>query len=206
MSVKNQASIVAAIGATGSGKSAWVKQQLKKAKPGRILIWDPQEEYGEFGQVFTSRAELAAAVRAAGRAGKLAAVYRPGNVVSEYEAQFDWFCQLAYAWERCCILVEELADVTKPQKAPEGWSVLTRKGRHKGLRIIAASQRPAQVDKDFFGQATMIHCGRLNYAADVKCMADVLGVGAADISGMKPLDWVERDMGSGETRRGRLTF
>jgi hypothetical protein len=200
----NVASIAAAIGASGSGKSLWVKQQLAKAKPRRLIVWDPQGEYGDHGEVFTDRSRLLEAVAAAGARGELRAVYRPGDELSRYADRFGWLCQLVYAWGACSFVVEELADVTRPSWAPDHWSVITRKGRHRALRVVAASQRPASVDKDFFGNCTLIHCGRLNYAADVKVMADVLGVPQGDLIGLAPLDWIERDMQTGKTRRGKL--
>lgn len=201
MSSKNVASIVAAIGASGSGKSAWIKEQLGKGKPKRLLIWDPQCEYSEFGTVYKDGGKLLDAVTAGAR---FQAVYQPGDRLSLYADRFAWFCKLAYALGDLVLVVEELADVTKPSWAPDSWSVVTRKGRHKALRVIAASQRPASVDKDFFGNCTMIHCGRLNYAQDVKTMAGVLGVPEDCITALLPLQFVERNMATGALREATL--
>lgn len=199
----NAASIVAAIGATGSGKSLWVKQGIQSNKPARLLIWDPQGEYAEFGQVFTNGQRLFDHVA---RAKKFAAVYQPGDLLSLYEARFDWFCKLAYALGDLLMVVEELADVTEPSHAPDSWSVITRKGRHKKLRVVAMSQRPASVDKDFFSNCTMIHCGRVLYSEDVKTMARVLGNGVSqtEIQAMAQLEFIEKNMLTGELRRGKL--
>lgn len=200
--------IVAAIGASGSGKSAWIKQQLARGRPRRLLVWDPQGEYGDFGAVFAEgeRGALADGCIGAGAKGAFAAIYRPGNTLTDYAPRFDWFCRLAYAWGNCTVIADELADVTKPGWAPDGWSLITRKGRHAGLRLIGAAQRAALIDKTFFGLATMIHCGRQSYKADVATMADVLAVPAEQIIALKPLEWIERNMSTGETRRGTLTF
>lgn len=198
----NAASIVAVIGASGSGKSLWIKRQLKRANDARLLIWDPQGEYAAFGRVFTDRAALVDAIRAG--CGRFRAVYQPGDRATLYPARFDWFCRLAYAIGNLTLIVEELADVTTPQRAPDAWSVITRKGRHKGLRIVAASQRPAGVDKDFFGNCTLIHCGRLVFDNDVRTMARVLSRPDADLVALAPLAFIERDMTTGETRTGAL--
>ena len=197
----NAASIVAAIGASGSGKSAWIKQQLAERPPSRLLVWDPQGEYGKFGRVFTDRVKLIGYVRAA---PEFAAVYQPGDRLSEYAARFDWLCRLAYALGDLVLVVEELADVTTASWAPDSWSVVTRKGRHKALRIVAASQRPAKVDKDFFGNCTLIHCGRLNFRPDLVTMAGVLGVEVERLGALPELAYVERNMASGATREGTL--
>lgn len=47
---KLNAAITAVLGASGSGKSLYLKQSLARIKPGRLLIWDPQGEYGAFGE------------------------------------------------------------------------------------------------------------------------------------------------------------
>jgi hypothetical protein len=134
----------------------------------------------------------------------MAAVFRPGNRPSDYAGRFYWLCRLAYAWRNCTIVAEELGDVTKAGWAPDGWSLLTRKGRHAGLRLIGAAQRPAVIDKTFFGRATLIHCGRLNYSGDFKVMADVLQIPGEDITALRPLECIERNMQTGQTRRGTL--
>ena len=48
-------------------------------------------------------------------------------------------------------------------------------GRHKGLKVIGASQRPASIDKDFLGNCMAIHIGRLAYAEDVRAVAKGIG-------------------------------
>jgi len=198
----NDASIVAVIGASGSGKSLWIKQQLKRHRPGRLLIWDPQAEYQAHGRTFTDRAAMAEAITK-GR-GAFRCIYSPGDRATLYPARFDWFCRLAYALGNLTLIVEELADVTTPQRAPDAWSVITRKGRHKGLRIVAASQRPAGVDKDFFGNCTLIHCGRLVFDNDVRTMERVLARPDADLMKLSPLAYIERNMATGECRTGTV--
>lgn len=199
----NTASIIAAIGATGSGKSAWIKAELQKKRPQRLLVWDPQGEYHAHGTIFTDRVRLVDAVQ---RTPSFAYVYRPGDAASRYAERFDWLCRLAYALGDLVLVIEELADVTTPSRAPDGWSIVTRKGRHKALRVVASSQRPASVDKDFFGNCTMIHCGRLNYEADLRVMANVLRVPVEQLAGLAPLAYVERNMLTGQTRTGKLTL
>jgi hypothetical protein len=60
------------------------------------------------------------------------------------------------------------------------------------------------IDKTFFGRATLIHCGRLNYSGDFKVMADVLQIPGEDITALRPLECIERNMQTGQTRRGTL--
>ena len=81
-------------------------------------------------------------------------------------------------------------------------------GRHRPhlLTIIGTSQRPAQVDKDFLGNADVIHCGRLVAKGDSQAAAEVLGVDRRELMQMADLHWIERRQGDTEPRRGVLSF
>lgn len=208
------AAVVAAFGGTGTGKSAWIKSGLRSVKPSRLLIWDPMEEYAEHGDVFSSQAELIEAVR---HASEFQAIYRPGDQLSTFGAKFDRLCRLAWALGNLTFVVDELADVTTPTRAPDAWGAITRRGRHRGIRCIAASQRPASVDKSLFSNLTFVHVGRLTYGADQEVMAAVLSLGPVQvgerqvsgpqqIAGLLDLEFFERNMLTGEGRRSRLAF
>lgn len=202
----NKARIEAVFGAPGSGKSARVKQCLAREKPSRLLIWDPLAEYGEFGRPVPDLAAVLALLKGAGRRGKFSLCYTPRGGLAAWRKQFDAFCKLAYAAGGAWLVVDELADVTEPGWAPDGWSMATRKGRHQGMTIIGASQRPASVDKDFFGTATTISTGRLNFDGDVRVLANVLRVPAERIVALPPLQYLERDMQTGQLTEGVLAF
>jgi hypothetical protein len=206
VAISHEARINAFMGASGSGKSAAIKQAITKAKPARLLIWDPQTEYRALGAVVRSLAVLRGELGKAGARGKFALVFAPAADPRLMQKQFDLVCQMVYLAGHATIVAEELSDVTQPAWAPLGWSIVTRKGRHRGLRVYGASQRPAAIDKDFFGNATVIRTGRLNYAADVKTMADVLDVAGDEIRELPALAWIERDMQNGKVRRGKIEF
>jgi hypothetical protein len=42
------------------------------------------------------------------------------------------------------------------------------------MMLIGVAQRPANVDKDFFGNCSEIRCYRVNYEEDCKVMANVM--------------------------------
>ncbi len=79
-------------------------------------------------------------------------------------------------------------------------------GRHRGLRVIGASQRPASIDKDFLGNCTTIHTGRLAYHEDVRAVAKAMGGDEAGIAALKPLEWIEKNMQTGQISRGVIAF
>ena len=190
-----EAKIVVVTGSSGSGKSLWTKQQIKGAK--RLIIWDIDDEYS--GSVrgverVTSIKELAAKLKKA-KTGKFAYV---GKV-----SDFELFCRAAFAWANCTCVVEELADVTTPAKAPEGWGQLVRRGRKYGIEIYAVTQRPSESDKTIIGNASIIHAGRMNRAQDRAYMAKEMDIRLEVITDLKPLEYVEK-YDNGETKRGKV--
>jgi hypothetical protein len=173
---RNKADIIAVMGASGTGKSSYIKGELLK-RYDRLLVWSPLEDtddYGGFsgGVVVRSRiTELVANVQGDARA----IVYQPTGDKKAVDRQFDAFCRIA--WEMgqgTKVLVEELSGVTMPSWSPPAWRKLSTAGRHKGLTVIGVAQRPANIDKDFLGNCTEIRCYRLNYGNDAKTMADAL--------------------------------
>jgi len=195
-----RAEFVAVIGAPGSGKSLYIKSRLARLKPRRLLIWDAMAEYGAHAERV---GELASLVKLT-EAQNFRARYVCSNVPARRALQFEAFCVLAYRRGGLVLVVDEMGDVTTatPSLVPAGWSVVCRKGRHRGLSVIGGVQRPALVDKNFFSFATLIHCGRLNYADDVRTMDNVLGLAGRSVGELLPLAWIERDMTTGKTRAG----
>ncbi|MPY23915.1 hypothetical protein [Shewanella sp. YLB-07] len=192
--------IRAVCGGSGSGKSSYVKAELKKMKPKRLIIWDPVDEYGDLCNVrITSPCELA----------NLLKRYPHGSLkvrfVSDGKEAFEFWARCAFAWCNAAVVAEETADVTSPSKAPYWWGQLIRKGRARGLSpIFALTQRPAESDKTAIGNATIFRTGRLKRIDDRKMVAKELDVPISDVTGMKPLDFVERNDITGEVKMGNL--
>jgi len=174
---RNKADIVAVIGASGTGKSSYIKGELLR-KYKRLLIWSPLEktdQYAAFcnGTVTGKITEFIALVRA----GAKAIVFVPAGNDAAIKKQFDQFCRVVWEVENCHCLVEELSRVTMASWSPPAWKNLSTAGRHQGITLIGVSQRPATIDKDFLGNCTEIRCYRVNYDNDAKVMADALGLG-----------------------------
>lgn len=195
----NRACIVAVLGASGSGKSTFVKRAIVKGHP-RLLIWDPMGEY--VGTVCDSTSGVVAMLRLP----KFRAVFRPSPDAAIRAQQFDLICRAALAAGRMTLVVEELRFVTTPSRAPMGWAQVCLTGRHKGLKVYGLSQRPASIDKDFLGNCTAIRTGRLAYPEDVRAVSKAMGGHAAEIQALKPLEWLEKDMTTGKISRGKLEF
>lgn len=192
-----EARIIVVCGSSGSGKSAWVKQQLAGAA--RVCAWDPDGEYAELrGFTAITRARDLPRVLARSRAGRFAFVAPL--------AAFDHWALCVFGWGNCVAIAEETADVTSPGKAPPGFGQLIRKGRRRGITLYAITQRPSESDKTALGNATRLHVCQMVRAKDRAYMAAELDCPPENLAALKPLEFIERDMRTGEILRGIVKF
>ena len=196
--------IVAALGARGTGKSAYVKQRLEQLRPARLAVWDLMQEHGD-GIVSTSK--LGDAIRAM-RARRFAVAFQPSRDDALRARQFDTWCKAVLLAGDVLAIVEELRFVTTASHAPGPWREMTLLGRHDRHRvsIIGTSQRPAHIDKDFLGNADVVHCGRLTARADARVAGEVLGVDFREVLALPDLAYIERAASSSTASRGALKF
>lgn len=186
MSVTNKPRIEAYIGASGSGKGVSINRRLAELKPPRLLIWDTRDEYGKHAPGYDSLPHLVGAFKHA-KGGKVRARFVPGPEMKLAEA-FGFVCRLAFEAGNLVFLAEELSDVTTPSHAPPAWKQVNTQGRHRGLHVIGAAQRPALIDKTFLGNATFARCFTLRYANDRKAMAEALDVPLEQINALQTIE------------------
>jgi len=119
---------------------------------------------------------------------------------------FETFCRLAWIWIRSgvgTVVIEELADVTTPAKAPVAWGEIVRKSRGYGATVYALTQRPQEVDKTVQGNAALVHCGMLPDEQDQRYAARrLLSVEPARVAALRPMQWIERDARAHTVRTG----
>lgn len=207
MGSENRAEIVAVIGASGSGKSTWLKTSFLKpaARRRRLLVWDFKREYLPAGVVTAAHstiADMAEAIKACPKGFALS--FLPDFDQKRRARQFDRFCRIAYALGDLVMVVEELSFVTTASYAPPAWSMVSCTGRHEGLTVVGTSQRPAQVDKNFFGNCTLIHSHRVQDMGDVRVMSSALDVPAGELRALPQFHFIERDLQACQLRRGAV--
>ena len=158
-------------------------------KPRRLVVWDPKHEWAPLGlRSFDSMIELG---RAMLKSKRFAFAFHPIRTTKAMRSQFSTWCKFAdEAGDLVCV-AEELADVTLPGWAPDGWSMLTRQGRHSAMKIYGTSQSPALVDKTFFGNCSRLSCGALGSMSDVKTMAGVLMVDKTEILTLEAMQFID---------------
>ena len=191
-----QACIELFCGSSGSGKSFKVKSKIKKSK--RLVIFDPDDEYDEVSNIKTVRTAQAL-LELVKRNPKGALRVR---FVANGEKAFNVWSKAVFAWGNCVAVAEEIAGVTSPGKAPQGWHTLVSRGRKRGITIYAVTQRPSESDKTILGNISKIWVGRMARAKDRKYMAAELDIHVDDITELKALDYLERDMLSNIVMRG----
>src|SRR5690606_8210959 len=117
-------------GSSRSGKTYWTAQQV--AGEPRLWVWDAM---GEFCARY--RCEPVRKVAALYSAALSSSPARLGYVGPVTREAFDAWCRFAWVWmrvnagagHRVALVVEELADVTSPGKAPAAWGEIVRKGQ-----------------------------------------------------------------------------
>lgn len=196
--------MVPVLGATGSGKSTYLRRLLTAKPPARLLVWNPMQDKTPYpGTVLTRLEDLHQAIQER----RFSVVFVPAwGDFKLMRRQFDLFCELALAAENLTFIAEEIKHVTTPVWAPPHWRRITGDGRQYGLRVFCTSQRPAQIDKDCLSNATLIRTGRFAWPDDVQTVARYMRVPEAEIDALKPLDFIEVNLETGQKLAGRLKF
>lgn len=187
MAQLKRADVRAFVGATGSGKGVGLRGHLADGKPARLIVFDPMHEYGDLAGVVV--VQTVGKVIAQMKRARFRVVWQPDDDTDfdskAFKAQFALFCKAAFTVGDLWMLVEELELVTRPTWAPAQWRNCTKRGRHVGLTIMAASQRPADADKAFWSSCTYIRCHALRETEDGQRMARVLKVPYEQIDSLK---------------------
>lgn len=200
--------VVLIVGATGSGKTSYARQALAGAR--RLLVWDVEHTLARAMDCQPVRSRRALldllALHMLKKPARIA--YQP-PVASPDE--FDFFAGCAFAWcgaAPAAILAEELADVTRPGKAPPEWGKLLRRGRARGALVYAITQRITECDTTATGLAAELICFRLDRPGDRAKMAEFMDVPAADIGRLRTAggraEYLQRDRRSGKLHKKTL--
>lgn len=203
--IGNSADIIGVVGASGMGKGLFVKAYLRSLPRSRaIVVWSPLEETDDYagvigGAVVRSIAELVKAIKAGAK--RLVLVPESLNTKA-FKETFDRFCRIVWELPGWAVVVEELSQVTTASWAPPAWKKLSTAGRHRGITLIGLSQRPAQVDKDFFGNCSEIRTYAVGYKSDAVAMAETMFLDYRDVLKLQKFQYIHRDKAAGTNTPG----
>ncbi len=187
----------------GSGKTSWVRDRVRASR--RLIVWDGKGiDWGERQgcRVVTSLHDL--------KACAMDPVQMRMSVrVPVTRENFHAFCRLAWVWGRHRagdLVVDEVADVTVPGKAPVAWGEICRKVRSFGTNVYVTTQRPQECDKTAQGNAMIYHCGWQSDSDDQRYVARRLLGGAPldQVASLGQLEYLERDVRTQKIKRGRV--
>jgi hypothetical protein len=199
----NEARIWAVIGASGTGKGLWIKEQLAALQPARLVIWDFMDEYGEHARPSATLDAIRRDMIKAGKSGPLRVRYTPrGTGEKALRKEFETLCELVYAWGGCVFVAEELSNVTTPGWAPPAWRKMSTSGRHVGVTLIGVTQNPALIDKTYLSNCTLVHVSGLRNNAHREYVAREIDCTVEQITALEPFQWIERDHAARELRTG----
>ena len=208
MSAASNAGRVGVWGASGSGKSSYVKAAIADRR--RVVVFDPQGEYPgkRVGDLESVRREM----RANWSGFRIS--YTPP--AGKEAIALSGLCRLLLAAQRPfketgrgapIVLVVEEMNLSFPvhggaAKCP-GFAEICSRGRHYGIEAWGVSQRIAEVDTRFRGNCTETVVFRQKGQRDVSAAAQELGCTAADLP-RDNLAYLHEQ--SGGIRSGKLKF
>ncbi|MEJ5217114.1 hypothetical protein WG622_02585 [Cognatishimia sp. D5M38] len=199
-------------GASGSGKSSYVKKRIKGQK--RLVVFDPLDEYGPLCKVrATSPEQVRIAMRDNWQGFTVRYVPRAGNEPRELSA----LCRLLFAAQQpfkdqgggmpVTLVVEEMnlsfpvhgGDVKCP-----GFANACSRGRHYGIEIYGLSQRIAEVSTRFRGNTDETVVLRQKGPRDLKAASHEVGLPESHIALLQNLDYIHEKQG--KHTKGKLSF
>lgn len=200
--------IIQVSGSSGSGKTAWTLQYIKKMP--RLLAWDPEGEFASQPDIQGIGYKELAALAATGKPGRFAFVPPKGSPDFAFWARCAWL--YAQTPGDKTIIADETSDVSHSGKAVGAWGMLIRRGRKYGATLVGITQRPQETDKTLFGNASLIHLCAQWEANDRKYIAERCGVPLGDIESLISdketgvFEYIEVDRFKKTITRDRLKF
>lgn len=212
MSAASDAARIGVWGASGSGKSSYVKRELKSAK--RLVVFDPLDEYGPLmkGRASSSSLDQVKAIMRADFTGFRVAYVPPSG---REPAALSALCRLLMFAQQpfkdgqstlgLTLVVEEM-NLSFPvhggaEKAP-GFAEICSRGRHYGITVYGLSQRIAEVSTRFRGNCTETVVLRQQGPRDISAAMDATGATKGQITALKNLDFIRAK--NGDLRGGRI--
>ena len=212
MSASSNAGRIGVWGASGSGKSTYVKKAIKNQK--RMVVFDPLDEYSALCSVKAhTLEEVRQAMRANWSGFTIAFIPRAGQEPRDLSR----LCKLMMAAQQPfkvsgkgagMVLVVEEMNLSFPvhggaDKSP-GFAEVCSRGRHYGITVYGLSQRIAEVSTRFRGNCTETVVLRQQGPRDLAAATDAIGGNKAEVAKLANLEYIHERQGTRKT--GKLTF
>jgi DNA helicase HerA-like ATPase len=226
MASNSNAGRIGVWGRSGSGKSSYVKGWVRSKR--RVIVFDPQEEYGGegFDMILHAPANNNRAPRHRGgldavraamandwKGFRLAYVPPSGKEpealsgLSRLLMAAQEPFRMGKQFDPVTLVVEEMnlsfRNPSGVQIAP-GFAEICSRGRHYGIEVLGVSQRVAEVATRFRGNCTETVVFAQKGPNDTKAASAELGLGPGPVAALKPLEFLhEKD---GQISKGKVQF
>lgn len=206
---KSTAGRIGVWGASGSGKSSYVKQQVARSR--RLIVFDPLDEYD--AAKVTSVEQVRAHMARSFNNFRLALVPRAGSE----QKTLSVLCRLLMHAQQpfkdsggkgqgLDLVVEEMNmsfPVAGGAENCPGFAEICSRGRHYGIHVYGVSQRIAEVGTRFRGNCTETVVFRQKGQRDRQAAAAELGCKLTELPG-ENLEYLHEK--SGRLTKGKITF
>lgn len=208
--------VISIFGQRGSGKTTKAKELLASPKRKRVIIYDIKAEYPF--QKIRGLHNLAKFLKTNFRKDFKISYVPEAREKSEQIRELSKICYALVDAQRqeveikkgknLTILVEEMsmcAPNQKYQAGHGGFEYAVNVARDWGIEIIGVSQRPAQVNTDYRGNASLCYYFGLADELDIGAVASKLGKEkAAELRTFQPHDYYEYHRGNIKKGKNKL--
>jgi len=211
MSAKSNAGRIGVWGASGSGKSSYVKKAIK----GRgMVVFDPLDEYGPLCKVSVGTLEGVRKAMADDWSGFQIAYVPPAGKEPKALSSISKLLMAAQQpykdtgkGKGVTLVVEEM-NLSFPvhggeAKAP-GFAEICSRGRHYGIEVFGLSQRIAEVSTRFRGNCTETVVLRQQGPRDQAAATDAIGGRKAEIAALSNLEYIHERQGN--IKKGKISY
>ena len=208
---KSNAGRIGVWGASGSGKSAYVKQKIKTLK--RVVVFDPLDEYVPLRMKPCTTVEQVRQAMIANWKGFRIAYMPPAGKEPRALSQLSLLLLKAQEGYKAkgtgqglTLVIEEM-NLSFPihgETKARGFAEICSRGRHYGIEVYGLSQRIAEVSTRFRGNCTQTIALRQQGPRDVQAAADALGVQKERVTGLLNLQYLHGQ--NGIITKGEIKF
>jgi len=155
------------LGKRGSGKSFFVKHQLKSAN--RFLVFDTLGEYD--GGVIIQDINQLIEYWGKNLNKNFRIVYQPLQPDDEFPA----ICDLVWACGNMVFVVEEIDRFCDSTHLSGEFANIVQRGRHKDITLVAISQRPYRVNRTLSSQVKELYTFQQSEPRDIDFLSEFIG-------------------------------
>lgn len=161
------------VGQRGCGKSH-LAREINNLFPRSVII-DPAYDWTEGEKVNTFSAFSKKLLdKKIINEKKFRIIFQFSPDQTNIEEHFNHVLRLCYHFGNIQVVIDEVQLFTNPHYLPEYLKNLLFIGRHKGVSVMAITQRPAQLNKSILSQSSHVYVGQLHEKNDLRSVADFL--------------------------------